>query len=422
MSLFKRPKKPMSLATKILIGMLAGFFAGFIFQLIPSTHFINVYIVNDILSVTGKIFITLLEMLVVPIVFVSLVCGTCSLGGGDKLGRLSVKVIVLFLITTAVAVSIGILCAVLSHVGANSHMALHTHIAIPKPMTIEQMILNMVPSNPVQAMAQGNLLQIIIFALLLGVAISLSGSAGKRIAELFGQLNIVLMKLIEIVMWFAPYGVFCLIAVAFAHIGFSLIEELLFYCLIVILALAIQQFVTYGLFLSLIAKLNPFIFFRKMASVMLFSFSTSSSNATIPFNLETTEEKLGVDNSIAAFTIPLGATINMDGTAIMQGVASVFIAHIYHIALSTGVYFAIIATATLASIGTAGVPGVGIITLAMVLQQAGLPIEGIGLLIGIDRLMDMLRTVVNVSGDAMTACVVGKSEKKLDMKIYTDLQ
>ncbi len=401
--------------------MLAGFIAGFIFQVIPSSHFINVYVVNNFLSVIGKIFITLLEMLVVPIVFVSLVCGTCSLGGGEKLGRLSVKVIALFLITTAIAVSIGILCAEFSQIGVHTHMALHTHIAIPKPMTVKQMILNMIPSNPVQAMAQGNLLQIIIFALLLGIAISLSGNAGKRISELFNMLNTVLMKLIEIVMWFAPYGVFCLIAVAFAHIGFSLIEELLFYCLIVLLALVIQQFVTYGVLLGLLAKLNPFIFFRKMASVMLFAFSTSSSNATIPFNLEVTEEKLGVDNSIAAFTIPLGATIHMDGTAIMQGVASVFIAHIYHIALSTSTYFAIIATATLASIGTAGVPGVGIITLAMVLQQAGLPIEGIGLLIGVDRLMDMLRTVVNVSGDAMTACVVGKSEKKLDVRIYNQL-
>ena len=411
----------MSLASKILIGMVAGFVVGFIFQILPSYQFVNVYIINGVLNVIGQLFITLLEMLVVPIVFVSLVGGTCSLGGGEKLGKLSVKVLAWFLITTAIAVSIGIFCASASHVGVGAHMTLRAHLVIPKPLTVEQMILSLIPSNPIQAMAQGNLLQIIIFALLLGIAISLSGSAGKRIAELFDMLNTVLMKLIEIVMWFAPYGVFCLIAVAFANIGFGLIKELLFYCLIVILALVIQQFVTYGLLLSVFAKLNPTILFRKMASVMLFAFSTSSSNATIPFNLETTEEKLGVDNSVAAFTIPLGATINMDGTAIMQGVAAVFIAHIYHITLTTGIYFAIIATATLASIGTAGVPGVGIITLAMVLQQAGLPVAGIGLLIGIDRLMDMLRTIVNVSGDAVVSCLVAKSENKLKVETYNQL-
>lgn len=418
MLLFNHSKKSLSLASKILIGMLAGFIVGFLFQFIPPSHFVNIYIINGLFEVVGKIFITLLEMLVVPIVFVSLVCGVCHLGGGEKFGRLSVKVLAFFIITTMIAVTIGVLCATISHVGENVHLTLNSHFIAPKAMTIKDMILNLIPSNLVEAMAQGNLLQIIIFALLLGIAISMAGAAGKRIGELFSLFNAVLMKLIELVMRFAPYGVFCLIAVAFANIGLGLIEELLLYCLIVMLALAIQLFVTYGLSLSLIAKLNPIIFFRKMASVMLFAFSTSSSNATIPFNLEVTEEKLGVDNSIAAFTIPLGATMHMDGTAIMQGVASVFIAHIYHVGLTMASYITIVLMATLASISTGGVPGVGILSLAMVLQQAGLPLEGIGLLIGVDRLIDMLRTIVNIAGDSVTACIVAKSEKTLNIEIY----
>lgn len=418
MPLFKRSIKPMSLASKILIGMLAGFIIGFLFQFIPPSPFVNSYLINGLFEVVGKIFITLLEMLVVPIVFVSLVCGVCHLGSSEKFGQLSLKVLTFFIATTLIAATIGVLCATISHVGENIHLTLSSHFAAPQAMSIKEMILNLIPTNLVAAMAQGNLLQIIIFALLLGIAISMAGIAGKRISELFNLFNTVLMKLIELVMRFAPYGVFCLITVAFANIGLSLIKELLLYCFIVMLALAIQLFITYGLSLSLLAKLNPIIFFRKMTSVMLFAFSTSSSSATIPFNLETTEEKLGVDNSIAAFTIPLGATIHLDGTAIMQAVASVFIAHIYHVGLTMTSYITIILMATLASSSTGGIPGVGILSLAIVLQQAGLPLEGIGLLIGVDRLIDMLRTIVNITGDTVAACIVAKSEKTLNIEIY----
>jgi Na+/H+-dicarboxylate symporter len=413
-----KEKKRLSLASKILIGMAAGLLAGLIIKLLPQSHFINTYVVNGIFDVIGKIFIRLLEMLVVPIVFVSLVCGVCNLGNGKKLGRLGVKVISIFIITTIIAVSIGLFLATIFHVGGDVHLQAMTTFQVGTTPTVKQTILNLIPNNPIESMAKGNLLQIIVFSLLFGIAISMSGKAGRSIAEIFENLNNILMKLINIVMKFAPYGVFCLIAQAFAEIGFSLIGDLFLYIMVITLALLIQLFGIYSLLLSLLAKLNPAPFFRKMYSVMLFAFSTSSSNATIPINLETTEKQLGVNKSIAAFTIPLGATINMDGTAIMQGVAAVFIAHVYHIALSSTAYLGIIITTTLASIGTAGVPSVGMITLAMVLQQAGLPIDGIGLIIGVDRIIDMFRTVINISGDTMTACVVAKSEKEFDKETY----
>ncbi|MGD9108983.1 MAG: dicarboxylate/amino acid:cation symporter [Gammaproteobacteria bacterium] len=417
----KREKK-LSLASKILIGMLLGLFAGFLIKQLPPSVFINQYIVNGAFDIIGKIFIRLLEMLVVPIVFVSLVCGTCSLGGGKKLGRLGIKVIGLFLITTVIAISIALFLAVIFHVGGSTtltHVA--THFTVRHQLNLKQMLLTLVPNNPAAAMSSGNLLQIIVFAILIGVAISMSGKAGKHIAEIFNNLNTILMKLIDIVMWTAPYGVFCLITVAFANLGMDLIKDLSVYIAVIGLTLAIQLFGIYSLLLFFLARLNPLIFFRKMYSVMVFAFGTSSSNATIPLNLEVTENNLGVPLPIASFTIPLGATINMDGTAIMQGVAAVFIAHIYHVSLSFAAYVGIVITATLASIGTAGVPSIGIITLAMVLRQAGLPISGIGLIIGIDRIIDMARTIINISGDTVTACIVAKSEKELDQKVYNEI-
>jgi Na+/H+-dicarboxylate symporter len=228
------------------------------------------------------------------------------------------------------------------------------------------------------------------------------------------------MKLIIILMNLAPYGVFCLMAKLFATLGFYTIGNLITYFLLVLFVLLLHGTATYPLMLKLLAGLNPFIFFRKMRPAMLFAFSTASSNATLPITLETATRHLGIRNTIASFTIPLGATINMDGTAIMQGVATVFIAQAYNIDLNLIQYLSIILTATLASIGTAGVPGVGLIMLAMVLQQVGLPVEGISLIIGVDRLLDMTRTVVNISGDCTISCIVAKSEGEFDQSVFND--
>lgn len=410
-------RKKMSLAAKILIAMLLGFIVGFAIKFLPNPTLINHYLVDGVFFVVGKVFIDLLEMIVVPIVFVSIICGTSSIRG-DQLGRVGLKVVLLFLLMTAIATGLGIFFANLFHIGAGLSLKPVADFHVAHAVSLKDTMLNLIPSNPVEAMAQGNLLQVIVFAILIGIAISASGESGKKIAGIFKAFNDVLMKLIMMVMKFAPYGVFCLIAGAMAKIGVALIGNLFSYMLVVLLVLAIQLFGVYSLLLSLMAHLNPMPFFKKMYPAMIFAFGTSSSNASIPVVLQSTEEQLGVDSSIASFTIPLGATIHMDGTAIMQGVAAVFIAHIYNVPLSMTAYLTIIATTTLASIGTAGVPSVGVITLAMVLQSVGIPIAGIGLIIGIDRIIDMCRTIINVMGDAVTACIVAKSEKELDRKVY----
>ncbi len=268
-------------------------------------------------------------------------------------------------------------------------------------------------------MANDQMLQIILFALLFGFAISAAGERGKHIASLFADLNEVILRMVLLVIKLAPIGVFALIARTFATQGMDIFRPLLGYCVAVVVGLLLHLFVTYGLLLRA-TGLSPIRFLSQMRAPMSFAFSTSSSSATIPVTLNTVETRLGVKNSIASFTIPLGATINMDGTAIMQGAATVFIANVYGIDLVLGDYLTVILTATLASIGTAAVPSAGLIMLAMVLSQVGLPVEGIALIIGIDRLLDMLRTAVNVAGDAAVTCFVARSEGALDRDVFWD--
>ena len=264
------------------------------------------------------------------------------------------------------------------------------------------------------------MLQIIVFAVIFGVALSLSGDAGARIKNAFDDLNHVVMKIVTMVMSLAPYGVFVLMAKLFASIGFETILALAQYFFLVFFVLIFHGLVSYSLILKSLTGLNPLILLTKMRQAVLFAFSTASSSATLPVTMATARQKLGVKSSVSSFTVPLGATINMDGTAIMQGVATVFIAQVYGIDLSVSDFLLVILTATLASIGTAGVPGAGLIMLAMVLQQVGLPVEGIALIIGVDRLLDMTRTAVNVTGDCMVACIVAKSEGEFDEQVYRD--
>ncbi|MEP1553383.1 dicarboxylate/amino acid:cation symporter, partial [Paraglaciecola sp.] len=271
-------------------------------------------------------------------------------------------------------------------------------------------------------MAQGNMLQIIVFAVLFGIAMTMTGATGRRLTAVFDDLSVVIMKLVTILMNLAPYGVFVLMAKLFSTVDFDTIKSLIKYFALVMFVLGVHAFVSYPIILKLLSGLNPLILLRKMRDAALFAFSTSSSSATLPITMETATKKLGVKSSVASFTVPLGSTINMDGTAIMQGVATVFIAQVYAVDLSLSDYMMVILTATLASVGTAGVPGVGLIMLAMVLQQVNLPVEGIALIIGVDRLLDMTRTAVNVTGDCMVACIVGKSENELDTHTYNDLE
>lgn len=409
---------PHRLSLHIFIAIIAGAFVGILLNQLPDKGFIQEYLVEGALDWGGQTFINALKMLVVPVVFVSLVCGTFSMDNTGRFGFIALKTIALYLFTTMMAIMLALFIASIANIGSSEvHLANDRDHIGPIP-SIKQTLLNVFPSNPVQAMAEGNMLQIIFFALLLGIAISLSGEKGQRIRQLFREANTVIMNLVHLVFLVAPYGVFCLITVLFSRLGFDLLAHLVGYFLTVIMILLLHASLLYSLLLKCFTGLSPLIFFRKMRTAMMFAFSTSSSNASIPVVMETVEQKLGVKDSVAAFVIPLGATINMDGTTIMQGAATIFIANSYHIPLSVSAYLTIILLSTLASIGTAGIPGVGLITLTMVLTQVGLPVEGIAMIIGIDRLLDMLRTVVNICGDATVACIVSHSENALDKERF----
>jgi len=416
-----KQRKPLSLTTKIVLGMVLGLVAGAIIQFgLGESQFIKDYIVEGVFLVGGEIFVNSLKMLVVPLVFVSLICGTCSLSDPSKLGRLGGKSILLYLSTTAIAITLAISLALLVGPGEGQGLVSNASFDSKEAPSLAQVLINMVPDNPIEALANANMLQIIVFSLLFGIAISLSGESGKRVASLFADLNEVVMKLVVILMSFAPYGVFFLMAKLFSEISFTTIFSLMKYFMVVLVALIIHALVTYPMLLKVLTGLNPITFIRKMRDAALFAFSTASSNATIPVTLETATKKMGVHNNVASFTVPLGATINMDGTAIMQGVATVFIAQVFAVDLGINDYIMVILTATLASVGTAGVPGVGLIMLAMVLQQVGLPVEGIALIMGVDRLLDMTRTAVNVTGDSMVTVIVAKSEKELNLETFNN--
>ncbi|MCC5806378.1 MAG: dicarboxylate/amino acid:cation symporter [Opitutales bacterium] len=383
-------------------------------------EWIHTVFTDGLFEVVGQIFLAGLMVIVVPLVFVSLVCGTAALDDIRRLGRVGVKTVGFYLFTTAVAITLALSAALLVRPGTGFEQPDAGAFAPPEAPSLTQVIIDIFPRNPIEAMAEGNMLQVIVFAILFGIALSLAGSAGKRLLGVFEDLNVAIMRLVWIVMEIAPYGVFALIARTFASQGFDAILPLFKYFILVLAVLIFHALVTYPTLLKLLSGLSPVIFLRKMREAQIFAFSTASSNATIPVTLRTAEKKLGVKRSVASFTVPLGATINMDGTAIMQGVATVFIAQVYQIALAPHQYLMVILTATLASIGTAGVPGVGLIMLAMVLNQVGLPVEGIALILGVDRLLDMVRTAVNITGDATVSCIVGKSEGDFDESVFAN--
>ena len=416
----------MSLTNRILASMVAGILIGSLINLLMhssglSDAFrigVDDYLIHGLLDFVGRIFVASLKLLVVPLVLVSLICGSSSLGDSARMGPIAVKTLLFYLATTGVAVSLALFFAVLVSPGSNVHLTSDALFTAKEAPPLIDVLVNIFPSNPFNALAEGKMLQIIVFALLFGYAISHAGEAGRRIASFFRDMEVIVMKMVGIMMELAPYGVFALLAKLFSTMGISAIFDLAAYFLTVLAVLLIHGLVVYSLLLKFFSGLSPRILMTKMRSVWAFAFSTASSGATLPITLRTVERKLGVHNSVAGFTVPLGATINMDGTAIMQGVATVFIAQVYGIDLSMADFVTVILTATLASIGTAAVPGVGLITLALVLEQAGLPVEGIGLIIGVDRLLDMVRTAVNVTGDATVSAIVGKSEKQLDEQVW----
>ena len=381
---------------------------------------INEYIVNGLFLIIGKMFVTALKMLVVPLVIFSLITGVIGIGDIKALGKVGGKSFALYMLTTAIAITVGITLAATLGIGEGVHMTSTTAFSAKEAPALSSVLINIIPSNFINAMAQGNMLQIIFFSILLGISILMVGKKALPVVELVEIGNEIMMKMVTIVMAVAPYAVFALLAKAMANLGLGLLADLAGYVIVLVGALMLHLFVVLMSILKIFSGKSPLMFLKKMRETQIFAFSTSSSNATIPVTLRTVTEKLGVDNSVASFTVPFGATINMDGTAIMQGVATVFIANAYGVDLGAAGYLTVILMSVLASIGTAGVPGVGLIMLSMVFTQVGLPVEGIGLILGVDRLLDMIRTAVNVSGDAAVSVIVAKSEKKLDESIYDD--
>lgn len=407
--------KKMNLTTKIVAALVLGAIVGLLLNLTAPNVFevLNTYLFVPV----GQIFLSLINMLVVPLVFFSIVLGSAGLGDPQKLGRIGAKTIGYFLITTCIAVIIGlILAAVIQPGAAGEFDTAGAEFSTEEAPPVSETLMNIIPKNPINAMAEGNMLQLIVFAVFIGFALTALGEKTKGILSLVNQGNEIMMYLVGLVMRFAPYGTFALIATAIGTQGWNAILAMGSYMLVVLAALFIHSAITYGGTVAFLAKKNPLWFFKKFAPAMGVAFSTSSSNATLPVSMEVAQRDLKVPEPISSFVQPLGATINMDGTAIMQGVATMFIAQAYGIDLTMGELATVVLTAVLASIGTAGVPGVGLIMLAMVLGSVGLPVEGIGLIIGIDRLLDMTRTAVNITGDAACALYVGETEKNRNLQ------
>lgn len=416
-----RKKKKLGLTTTIFIALLLGVITGIaLHSFLPTGYIRDTVIINGVLDLIGSGFIRGMQMLVVPLVFCSLVCGSMAIGDTKKLGKVGIYTILFYLVTTAIAITVSLLIANFLHPGRNLDMSsiAITEVKVSETTGVKDTILSIIPTNPFRALADGTMLAIIFFALFVGVLLAGMGKKSETLANIFSQGNDLMMNMTMAIMKAAPIGVFCLIAKTFGSLGYEAIAPMLKYIIVVFIALIIQCFGVYQVFLFVFTRLNPLRFIQKFFPVMAFAFSTATSNATIPLSIETLEEKLGVSRQISSFTIPLGATINMDGTAIMQGVAVVFVAEAFGILLEPIDYLTVILTATLASIGTAGVPGVGLITLSMVFHSVGLPVEGIGLIMGIDRIVDMARTAVNITGDAVCTTIVANKNGRLDRMMF----
>ena len=410
---------PKNLTRNILLGMFFGFALGslaYYFDFIPSSieDFIQVYIFN----LGGSIFINLLKMLIVPLVFFSLVSGISSLSSLQSLGNITFKTISLYLGTTAIAVSLSLFVASIFKPGAGYSSDIAAPEKLPEGQSVYSTILDIFPSNIIEAMANNQMLAIVFFSILFGLALNKTNHLTGNLSESFEKLNTVFMQLVLMIMSYAPIGVFCLIGKFVITDGLDIFQEAFMYVVLLISVLLFHAIVTYSIFLKVFTNLSPLVFFRKMKETAIFAFSTSSSAATIPVTLKTVTTDLGVNKNIASFVIPVGATINMDGTAIMQGMATVFIAQMSGIDLSLFQYMQVVLLAVIASVGAAAVPSAGTITLVIILQQFGLPLEAIGIILAVDRILDMIRTSVNVTGDATVACIVAHSEGLLNKEVF----
>ena len=410
---------PKNLTRNILLGMLVGFVLGAIlyysnFLPLRLKEFIEIYVFN----LGSSIFVNLLKLLIVPLVFFSLVSGISSLTNMTSLGNITLKTVSLYLSTTAIAVTLSLIIGSIFKPGSGYSSNISPPDKLPQGQGIYETILDIFPSNIIEAMANNQMLAVVFFSILFGLALNKTNHLTNNFSESFEKLNTVFMQLVIMIISFAPIGVFCLIGKFVIADGLDIFQEAFKYVTLLILVLFIHAFVTYSLILKMFTNLSLFTFFKKMREVAIFAFSTSSSAATIPVTLKTVQDNLGVNKNVASFVIPVGATINMDGTAIMQGMATIFIAQMSGIDLTLIQYVQVVILAVVTSIGTAAVPSAGTITLVIILQQFGLPLEAIGIILAVDRILDMLRTSVNVTGDAAVACIVANSEGLLDKNIY----
>lgn len=401
----------LKLTTKILIGLVAGILLGLLLTGNPA-------IANTFIKPFGTLFINLIKMIIVPLVLSSLIVGAASIGDVKTLGRIGGKTIGYYLITTGFAVTIGLLLGNLIHPGAGLSIPMNAEIAAKEAPSIVTTLLNIVPKNPLKGLVDGNMLQIITFALFLGIgATSLPEEKGKPFISFFDSLAEVMYKITALIMELAPIGVFALITPVVASNGPAVLIPLIKVIAAVYIGCAIHAILVYSSAVKLFTKISPVKFFKGILPAAVTAFSTTSSSGTLPVTIKSVKENLGVSDKIASFVLPLGATINMDGTALYQGVCALFVAQVYGVDLSLGQQGIIILTATLGSIGTAGVPGAGLIMLSIVLQSVGLPLEGVALIAGIDRVLDMARTSVNVIGDTSAALIVAATENELE---YTE--
>ena len=404
----------MSFTKKIIVSMVLGIIFGVFINLIDisqsSTHSI---IING-LDLVSHLFLSALKLIIIPLIFFSIVCGIVSLSEDVSISRLGIKTISLYLVTTVIAISLGLLFASLISYEPVLVTDLNSEINV-KDMQSEN---NFFPNNIFKSMVDGNIIHLLIFSILIGISASRIKEKIKTFIKYVHEFNEVINELVRIIISFTPLAVFCILSKTFATQGLDTLMPLMGYFMTVAAVLLLHFFITFSLLLKIFTRLDPIIFYRNIKDVLVFTFSTSSSSASIPFTLKTANEKCGVDKSISTFSIPLGATINMDGTAIMQGCATFFLASLYGIDLGINEILIIVITATIASIGTAGIPSAGIIMLTVIFTQIGIPLEGITLLLGVDRLLDMMRTSVNVSGDLCISCIVASSENKLDHNTF----
>ncbi len=392
---------------KILIGLVLGVITGLI---------LNREI--ELLSLVGKAFIDLLKMVVGLIVFSSLVTGMCHINDPRKLGRIGARTLIFYVLSTLVAIGFGLLLVYLVQPGKELNIAIPLGATNNETLNLIDFIFSIVPSNPFASFSEGNILQIIVFAIFFSFAITLSKEKGKVILKFIESISEVMASLTHVVMRFAPYGVFALIATAIGVIGSKLILPLLWAVLCIFIACFLQVFIVFTLSLRLMAKMKIAPFFKGMKDAIVVAFTTSSSSATLPVSLSCARDHLGLSSDISGFVLSLGSTINMNGTAIGQAVLSIFIAQAYGIEVTAVKVLILSVTTLISAIGTAGIPGSGLVMLSIVLSGMGLPLEGIALVAGIDRLRDMSGTVVNILGDAVAAVYVSKKENQIDEKKY----